>query len=189
MDGGLASDRTVRAELSHQRCKRALAVSATGGPGTDGSRNLAVLVDRVGATASLLCAVHCVLLPFVLALLPLVGLAFLGGATFERIFVSCAAALASASILVGYRRHRRPHVFYLMVPGIVLLLFGVGINLEQHVIIHTTCEVSGGVLLASAHITNLMLSHRSRCGGCFIQAQSGAAHGSPAAGLCTHMGR
>jgi hypothetical protein len=34
-------------------------------------RRLAVVVDRAGATASLLCAVHCALLPFVLALLPL----------------------------------------------------------------------------------------------------------------------
>jgi hypothetical protein len=136
-------------------------------------RRFAVLVDRVGATASLLCAVHCMLLPFVLALLPLVGLAFLGGITFERIFVSCAAALAGASIVAGYRRHRRPYALYLMVPGIVLLLCGVAIDLDVHVVLHTACEVSGGMLLASSHITNLVLSHRSRCGVCrHVQAQS-----------------
>ncbi|MGH8115222.1 MAG: MerC domain-containing protein [Rhodanobacteraceae bacterium] len=62
-------------------------------------RRFATLVDRVGATASFACAVHCVALPFVLALLPLVGLGFLAGHTFERVFVACAALLASASIL------------------------------------------------------------------------------------------
>lgn len=124
------------------------------------SRRFATLIDRVGATASLLCAVHCVLLPFVLALLPLIGLEFLAGHLFERIFVTCAALLASASILAGYRRHRKPHALYLMVPGIALLLFGVAVNLDVHVVVHTVAVVCGGVLVATSHITNLVLSHR-----------------------------
>lgn len=123
-------------------------------------RSLATLVDRVGATASMLCAVHCVLLPFVLALLPLLGLEFLAGHTFERVFVACAAALASGSILTGYWRHRRPQALFLMVPGIVLLVFGIAISLDVHVVIHTVSVVSGGLLVASAHVTNLVLSHR-----------------------------
>lgn len=129
-------------------------------------RRLAAVVDRVGATASLLCAVHCALLPFVLALLPLIGLEFLAGHTFERIFVACAAALASASLLVAYRRHRRPHALFLMVPGIALLLFGVAIDINAHVMIHTASVVTGGVLVASAHVTNLVLAHRHHCVSC-----------------------
>ncbi|MGN6789203.1 MAG: MerC domain-containing protein [Rhodanobacteraceae bacterium] len=123
-------------------------------------RRFAAVVDRVGATASMLCAVHCALLPFVLALLPLIGLEFLAGHTFERIFVGCAAALACASILTAYRRHRRPHALFLMVPGIALLCAGVVVNLDLHVIVHTACVVTGGVLVASAHVTNLVLAHR-----------------------------
>ena len=123
-------------------------------------RRLAVIVDRAGATASLLCAVHCALLPFVLALLPLIGLEFLAGHTFERVFVACAAALASASILTAYRRHRQPHALILMLPGVALLLFGVAVNLDVHVVLHTVAVVCGGVLVASAHVTNLVLAHR-----------------------------
>lgn len=129
-------------------------------------RPFAVLADRVGATASLLCAVHCALLPFVLALLPLIGLEFLAGHTFERVFVACAAILASASILTAWRRHRRPHALFLMVPGIVLLLFGIAVNLDVHALIHTASVVTGGVLVASAHVTNLVLSHRHHCANC-----------------------
>lgn len=135
-------------------------------PAPASPRRFAVLVDRVGATASLLCAVHCMLLPFVLALLPLIGLEFLAGHTFERIFVACAAVLASTSILVAYRRHRHPQALFLMVPGIVLLLFGVAINLDVHVLVHTASVVTGGLLVASAHVTNLVLAHRHHRATC-----------------------
>jgi hypothetical protein len=129
-------------------------------------RRLPAVVDRVGATASLLCAIHCALLPFVLALLPLIGLEFLAGHTFERIFVACAAALAATSILVGYRRHRHPLALFLMVPGIALLVFGVALDINVHVVIHTASVVAGGVLVASAHVTNLVLAHRHSCAPC-----------------------
>lgn len=120
----------------------------------------AALVDRVGATASLLCAVHCALLPFVLALLPLLGLAFLAGPLFERIFVACAVSLAVGSLVLAYRRHRRPHALLLMLPGIALLLFGIFVDVHTAVLVHTASVVTGGVLVASAHVTNLVLSHR-----------------------------
>jgi len=137
-----------------------VSVPAVQAPVYAAPRRFAALVDRIGATASLLCAVHCMLLPVVLALLPLIGLEFLAGHTFERIFVACAAALASASILVAYRRHRHPQALFLMVPGIALLLFGVAIDINAHVVIHTASVVTGGVLVASAHVTNLVLAHR-----------------------------
>lgn len=135
-------------------------------PAPPSSRRFAVVVDRVGATASFLCAIHCMALPFVLALLPLIGLGFLAGHAFERIFVACAAALASASILTAYRRHRKPHALFLMVPGIALLLFGVAIDIDAHIVVHTISVVAGGLLVASAHVTNLVLAHRHHHATC-----------------------
>lgn len=121
---------------------------------------LAVAADRVGATASMLCAVHCALLPFVLALLPLIGLGFLADHRFERIFIACAATLASATIITAYRRHRRLHALFLLIPGIALLVSGIVINIDRHEWVHTGLVVCGGALVASAHIVNLVLSHR-----------------------------
>ena len=63
------------------------------------------VADRVGATASFLCAIHCALLPFVLALLPFVGLEFLADHRFERGFVLFACTLALFAMIRGYRRH------------------------------------------------------------------------------------
>jgi hypothetical protein len=135
-------------------------------PTTSSPRRFATLVDRVGATASMLCAVHCALLPFVLALLPLIGLEFLAGHTFERIFVGCAAVLACASLVTAYRRHRHPHALFLMVPGIALLCVGIVVNLDVHVLVHTACVVTGGVLVASADVVNLILAHRHHQATC-----------------------
>jgi hypothetical protein len=129
-------------------------------------RRFPALVDRVGAIASMLCAVHCALLPFVLTLLPLIGLEFLAGHTFERVFVACAALLACASLLTAYRRHRHPHALFLMAPGIVLLLGGIVVDLDLHILVHTACVVTGGVLVASAHVVNLVLAHRHHHATC-----------------------
>lgn len=135
-------------------------------PAAKPAGRLALLADRTGATASLLCAVHCMLLPFVLAALPLIGLGFLAGHAFERGFVLFAAVLASASLLTSYRRHRRPQALYLMVPAIALLVFGISLDIDAHLAVHTAAVVAGGLLLSAAHVTNLWLGRRCRARTC-----------------------
>lgn len=112
--------------------------------------------------ASSLCALHCAALPFVLALLPLVGLQFLAGRAFERGFVIGAATLATVVLLGGWRRHRRLVPWMLALPGLLLLLSGIWIDLGTSVVIHSLLVVTGGVLLACAHLCNLRYSRR-RC--------------------------
>ncbi len=118
------------------------------------------LADRVGATASFLCAIHCALLPFVLTLLPLLGLGFLAGHRFERGFVMFAATLALFTLAGGYRRHRRPLPLLLAAPGLVLLLLGVTWGLAYPIAVHSALVTCGGLLVASAHFVNLYLDRR-----------------------------
>ena len=118
--------------------------------------NVANLADRFGATASFLCAVHCAALPFVLALLPALGLSFLADHGFERGFIAFASVLASWSIGSSYRRHRRPHALWLLAPGLALLWAGAFI-VDEHfgLRVHAALVAMGGALLASAHLANL----------------------------------
>ncbi|HET6587409.1 MAG TPA: MerC domain-containing protein [Oleiagrimonas sp.] len=120
------------------------------------------LADRVGATASFLCAVHCAVLPFVLALLPLLGLGFLAGHVFERVFVLCAATLAGVVLMAGYRRHLRRAPLMLAVPGLVLLVAGVCVDLDKDLLAHAVMVTTGGTLLACAHLVNLRFSRTRR---------------------------
>jgi MerC mercury resistance protein len=120
---------------------------------------LAALADRFGATASFLCAIHCALLPFVIAVLPALGLAFLADHGIERGFVLFACLLAATMLLLGYRRHRRPNALLVLLPAVLLLLWGVLLDAEQASVAHAWLVSSGGTLLALAHLINLRLSH------------------------------
>lgn len=115
------------------------------------------VADRVGALASFLCAIHCALLPFVLALLPLVGLEFLADHRFERIFVLCACVLAALVLVRGYRRHRSLLPLRMAVPGLALLLMGIAFIDIGAPILHSVLVTCGGLLLAAAHFVNLRM--------------------------------
>ena len=129
-----------------------------------------LVADRVGAAASFLCAVHCALLPFVLALLPFIGLAFLADHRFERGFVLFACVLAALALGRGYRRHADPLPLLLAAPGVTLLVLGV-IFLDGHtLIVHSVLVAFGGLLLAAAHFVNLRIDrHIHGAAQCAVQ--------------------
>lgn len=111
--------------------------------------------DRIGAIASFLCAIHCALLPFVLAALPLVGLEFLADHRFERGFVAFACVLAVIALVRGFRRHQQPLPLLLAIPGLALLICGVTWAEGGLLLLHSALVTAGGLLLAAAHFINL----------------------------------
>ncbi|MEO8461064.1 MAG: MerC domain-containing protein [Dokdonella sp.] len=124
-------------------------------------------IDRIGATASFLCAVHCAALPLILGLLPALGLEFLADHRFERIFVTLAATLAVTSLLFGFRRHRRFAAFGFLIPGILLLIAGIIVDFDQAKLVHAVLVSSGGTLVAFAHVRNLLLTrNHTHTAGC-----------------------
>ena len=132
--------------------------------------------DRVGATASFLCAIHCALLPFVLAMLPFVGLGFLADHAFERGFVLFACALALFALIRGYRRHQGPLPLLLAAPGLALLLLGVTYAEGYSIILHSVLVTCGGLLVASAHFANLRSDRRF--GAAHAHSHMRGAHGA-----------
>jgi MerC mercury resistance protein len=130
-------------------------------------RAFAHVADRIGAIASFLCALHCAALPFVLALLPALGLGFLADHGFERGFIVCASGLALATLVYGYRRHRVSRAFAFLLPGLTLLWLG-GFVFDAHAGFgwHSLLVACGGSCIALAHLTNLRLVHGHEQGTC-----------------------
>ncbi len=114
--------------------------------------------DRVGAFASFVCAVHCASWPFLLALLPAVGVSFLASEWLERGFVVFATVLALTSLVSGFRRHHRRGALALLAPGLGLLWFGSFGPYHHDLIPHAVLMTAGGLFVAAAHLRNLKLA-------------------------------
>ena len=116
--------------------------------------------DSVGSMAAVVCAIHCALLPFVLAALPALGLGLLMSWELEFGYIAFATVLALASLWQGYRRHRVYRALAFLVPGLAAVWAGVFVPaLHESVVPHAVVMTFGGTLIAVAHLVNLRLTH------------------------------
>ena len=121
---------------------------------------LHALFDRLGATGALLCAIHCALLPILIALLPSLGLSAAVAPSFEVGFVLFATLLGLAVLVWSYRRHRAMRALWLLIPGLAVLWIGILYPpLHHSVVPHAVAMTFGGTLVGLAHLANLRLNH------------------------------
>lgn len=119
-------------------------------------------LDKAGATASFLCAVHCAVMPFVLTLLPLLGLGFLSSEPVEWALLAASATLGTSSLCLGFREHGKRRVFAVL--GLALSLLVAGRIVHEH---HLgwwgpVLMVLGGFTMMSAHLINHRLCRSCR---------------------------
>ena len=113
-------------------------------------------LDSVGASLSMLCAIHCIALPLLITLLPLLGLEFLLGASLERIFILCSIIFATGNLCWGFRLHRRLRGLFALTTGIALIFAGRSLMDNAY---EVTFTVVGASFLAAAHLMNRHLCH------------------------------
>lgn len=124
-------------------------------------------IDRIGATGSFLCAIHCLAAPLVLALIPTLGAATWFGDRVEIGFVLFVSVMGLLSTVSSWRRHRRHHVPATMVLGVAVLWAGILVpRLHHQLTWHVLAMGTGGLLVASAHIANLRARRRHDAGLC-----------------------
>ncbi|MCC7096554.1 MAG: MerC domain-containing protein [Thermomonas sp.] len=117
-------------------------------------------LDRIGATGSLVCAIHCAVLPILIALLPSLGVALWLGDGFEWSFVLFASLFGLSVLAWSYRRHRALRALSLMLPGLAALWLGVlYAPLHQSLLPHALVMTLGGTLVGLSHLINLRLNH------------------------------
>jgi hypothetical protein len=125
-------------------------------------------VDKVGAYASAICAVHCVITGLALGLLSVVGLDFIGSPAAEAGFFLTAVGVGSWALVHGMRQHRSVLPAAIFVAGMGCLLvshfvFGHG-QAGHETLGGTLFSVFGGVSLVSFHFLNRRFLRTCACG-------------------------
>ena len=119
------------------------------------------MLDKIGITATSLCALHCIFLPILLPILPLFGLSFLGSHEWEHVFLLMTAVFGTVALFSGFKRyHQQRFPFYLLYSGVALywIKHDFSESLEAYFII------SGAGLIIAAHFINIKLCNdRKQC--------------------------
>ena len=117
------------------------------------------LVDTTGACLSVACAaclpvacaIHCLAMPLLGTVLPLIGLSFLVDERVEFILIASAIGLAIGSLAWGIRRHRNWRAFLVLIAALAFIATAqTAVEGAFEVVFYSI----GGVLLASAHLVN-----------------------------------
>lgn len=113
-------------------------------------------IDLAGFIVSFLCAIHCAALPILISFGLLSTSVMENHAVFEWAIIGISAVIASWSILRSYfKNHKNVIPTVMVVLGFLLLAVDHGFH------IHSWLLVTGGLLIASAHILNWKLLHPS----------------------------
>ena len=132
--------------------------------------------DKLGITLSLVCLVHCLALPLVIALLPLFAAQWMHASGFHMAMALALIPVAMLAVLPGLRMHGRRSVVAAMAAGLSLLSTAAfaGEELLTHEWV-VALTVAGGVILVAAHAVNLALCRA--CPACATHDHE-AAHGA-----------
>ena len=109
-------------------------------------------LDFIGFSASMLCAIHCAALPFLLTMAPLAGLQFLDNPWIEYTIILLSFFIASNALTHGYRRHHKKLLALIIaIAGFILIGVGQLLQIEWQEILLTSI---GGMTIAMAHLIN-----------------------------------
>ncbi len=82
-------------------------------------------LDFVGFSASLLCAVHCLALPFLISILPFLGLGFLANPRIEYMIIILSFLLAVLAMIHGFKNHHQKLLpIFVITLGFIIIAIG-----------------------------------------------------------------
>ena len=120
--------------------------------------------DNLGIFASMLCLVHCLAMPFIIALLPFMGLQFLESHESHMWLGGLIIAFALAAIVPGYLKHRKVAILLGMLTGIGLVLSGSFLSHVMHTHEHELwILITGNLMLVATHLFNKRLFTKDSC--------------------------
>ena len=121
--------------------------------------NIKLNWDALGIGTSILCAIHCALLPVLMSTLPIFGVNIIHNLIFEWGMIVLAFVVGSYSLFHGYIKHHRS-----LVPVLIFTFGFIFLVLKQFFVQYEIpFLLIAVVLIISAHYYNYRLCHRSKC--------------------------
>jgi hypothetical protein len=127
-------------------------------------------MKKAGVWASLICAVHCTILPLLMILIPTTGVYLVINETFEFVLLGVSLLFNITNVCFGYRQHKSNKAVAILAFGIFSFVVGrlMHHHSEDHKIhfdIFNILMISGGLLMAlSSFINDKLCSHCNKCG-------------------------
>ena len=121
--------------------------------------NMKLNWDALGIATSVLCAIHCALLPVIMSSLPVFGINIIHNLFFEWSMIALAFAVGSFSLFHGYIKHHRS-----LTPVLIFSFGFIFLVLKQFFFqLESPFLLIAMVCIISAHFYNYRLCHRSKC--------------------------
>lgn len=125
----------------------------------DNSSRRQAFLDRIAVGLSGLCLLHCLLLPFAVAILPFLGQ--LDDDHLHKEMLIFVIPVSLVALAVGFRRHGRVSVLYWGTAGLIVLILGALVVHNWYgPIADRMMTVAGSVILAFTHFRNFRLAKK-----------------------------
>ena len=127
-------------------------------------------MKKAGVWASLICAIHCTILPLLMILIPTTGVYLFINETFEFVLLGISLLFNITNVCFGYRQHKSNKAVAVLAFGIFSFVVGrlMHSHSEDHKIhfdIFNILMISGGLLMAlSSFINDKLCSSCNKCG-------------------------
>lgn len=115
-------------------------------------------IHKVGTFASLVCAVHCMAMPLLIAVLPVIGMSFLAHGSFDKWMLLIGVLLPLPDLCWGFSRHKSTKAFLLLFAGFMWWWMAHQQQLEYR---HLLCIAVCGICFVASNLMN-----RSLCKSC-----------------------
>ena len=121
------------------------------------------IFDTIGITVSGTCAIHCLMAPVTVIILPLLGLTVVDEHILHEILLYLILPSALIAITMGCRKHKDYSVAALAIIGISLLVYTVVLHDIYDPQLITVMTFIGSTLLVISHVRNYMLCRKADC--------------------------
>lgn len=116
-------------------------------------------LSRIGGWVSVVCAIHCMVSPVILGLIPIFHAESPVAEAFEKVLIGVSILVGVAAVATGYREHRRGSVVTVLVLSLLFLGAGLLTSSER---LEPPLIVAGAMLMAATQFLNLRY-HRNCC--------------------------